>query len=75
MHERIVSNFKKCCSLQDQCNEIKKFGDSSNNKIDKLNLKMTAISNNLKEKMEEINDNYDNTGRILFIKFLILLSE
>ena len=36
---------------------------------------MTAISNNLKEKMEEINDNYDDTGRIVFIQFLILPSE
>ena len=62
MHGRIVSNFKKCWSLQDQTIEAKKSHESSNSKIEKLSLKLGSLANNMKEKMTEFSENSDDRG-------------
>lgn len=62
--ERIVSNFKKCLSLQDTFAESKKAHEAQSTKIEKLGAKISTLGTNFQSKMQEIEANYEKVEKL-----------
>ena len=59
MQERITSNFKKCLTLADRCDDLKGFQDLMNNKIEKISMQMLKFKEIFNEKVNSLSNHFD----------------
>lgn len=65
MQERIVSNFKKCVTLKQQCDDMKGYQDLMSNNIEKLSLRLTAFNDNFTDKISKFTESFETKVKVI----------